>query len=125
MKYRILLIAVLLFTPILWSCKENTPVNNTTTTVPKIISLTADKPEILFGGADPTTITCQATGGDLAYKWEVDLGDIFPLNTDGSMIRFTGSPCCIGKKYIKCTVSNDKGSVKDTIIITIKQPPSL
>ncbi|MEI6090852.1 MAG: hypothetical protein WCR42_10400 [bacterium] len=122
MKYRILVIAVLLFTAVLWSCKEETPVNNDTTTVPQIVSLTADKPEILFGGADPTIITCTATGGELAYKWDVDLGDIFPLNAEGSQVRFTGSPCCLGKKYIKCTVSNDKGSIKDTIIITIKDP---
>ncbi len=121
MKYITLTIVALLFSSILWSCKDNTPVNNENTTMPQVISLTADKPEILFGGADPTIITCLATGGELQYKWDVDLGDIFPLNSDGSMVRFTGSPCCIGKKYIKCTVSNDKGSVKDTIIITIKK----
>lgn len=93
---------------------------------PEILSLTAEKTQILYGGQDPAVITCAATGGNLTYVWEVDLGDIIPLNTDRSKVRFTGSACCVGEKIIKCTVSNSKGSVSKTIIITIleelKQP---
>ena len=104
-----------------WGCKksEETPTGTSATAAPQVISLTADKTEILYGGQDPTVITCVANGGSLSYKWDVDKGDIFPLKEDNSQVRFSGSPCCIGKKYIKCTVSNDKGSVLDTCIITI------
>ncbi len=92
------------------------------TSVPVILSLTSDKDSIKFGGDDPATITCETTGGGISYEWEVDLGDIFVLNEDGSQVRFTGSECCIGEKIIKCTASNDKGSISETVIIFIETP---
>lgn len=92
------------------------------TVTPEIVSLSTDKEEIKFGGEDPAIITCEATGGNLSYQWEVDLGDIFVLNEDGSQVRFTGSECCIGEKIVKCTVSNDKGSVSKIIGINIYIP---
>lgn len=102
-------------------CTKDTPAEPQGTTVPKILSLSADKMTIKFGGGDPTVITCQAEGGNLEYQWEVDLGDIFPLTTDNSKVRFTGSPCCIGEKIIKCTATNDKGSTTQTITILIEK----
>ncbi len=114
-------IAILLGFLALAGCTKETPVNSADTTFPKILSLSADKPVIKYGGADPTIITCNAEGGELIYKWEVDLGDIFPIKDDNSMVRFTGSPCCIGRKVIKCTVTNDKGSVDSTIEIIIEK----
>jgi len=104
-------------------CKKNDvaePVDLTTT--PKILSLTADKYQIKVGGDDPAIITCEASGGNIEYMWEVDLGDIFPLNNDGSVVRFTGSECCLGEKIIKCTAKNDKGEVSETITINIFIP---
>ena len=104
-------------------CKEKdnaTP--NVETSVPAIVKFTSDKSEIKFGATDPAIITCEATGGSLTYLWEVDLGDIFILNNDGSQVRFTGSECCLGEKFIKCTVSNDKGTVSATIVINIYLP---
>lgn len=86
---------------------------------PVITSLTAEKTQILYGGQDPAIITCSATGGNLKYVWEVDLGDIIPLNASHSKISFNGAACCVGDKTIKCTVSNSKGSDSKTIIITI------
>ena len=73
----------------------------------------------MYGGEDPAIITCEATGGNLSYLWEVDLGDIFPITNDNSKVRFTGSSCCVGDKVIKCTVSNDKGSVSKEVHLTI------
>ena len=92
------------------------------TAMPEIISLVSDKSEIKFGGDDPAIITCEAKGGNISFTWEVDLGDIFPLNNDGSKVRFTGSECCIGEKVIKCTASNDKGEVSKTVTINIYIP---
>ncbi len=106
------------------SCKkeDTTPNDDIVTTMPKITSLQADKYEIKVGGEDPAIIECVATGGNLNYKWEVDLGDIFPLNENGSKVRFTGSECCLGEKLISCTVSNDKGEVSEVITIQIYIP---
>ena len=116
------LIAVLLTIGIFAACqKESVPIAIDTTT-PQIVSLTTNKADIQFGGSDPAILTCDATGGNLSFKWEVDLGDLFAIKEDNSVVRFTGSPCCVGKKYIKCTVSNDKGSDTKTIIINILEP---
>ena len=104
------------------SKKKENPNPDANTTVPQIISLTANKYLIMVGGEDPAILTCEASGGNIQYTWEVDLGDIFPLNEDGSMVRFTGSECCLGEKVIKCTVANDKGSATQNIIITIYIP---
>ena len=120
----------ILFTALilLVSCEKNSPVNSENTkipeitTAPKIISLTANKSEILFGGEDPAFITCVAEGGNITYEWHVDLGNILPYPNDNSKIRFTGSPCCIGKKLIECKVSNDKGTDSKIIEIFIKTP---
>lgn len=122
MKLKLLYI-IFLCAFVVTACKksENTgPVDGTTT--PKITSLIADKTEIKVGGEDPSIITCEATGGNIQYKWEVDLGDIFPLNETGSQVRFTGSECCLGEKVIKCTISNDKGSDEQVIVINIFIP---
>lgn len=118
--------AVLLFASILFiSCDEaETPVNSETNEVPKIDNLTTDKSKIVIGGDDPATITCEASGGNLEYLWEVDLGDIFPMNENSSKVRFTGSSCCIGEKTIKCTVRNNKGSDSKEIKINVLAPPS-
>lgn len=115
-KYIVALFAVF-FT---LSCsKDDTSVNTTDDTAPSISSLTTDKSSITFGEDDPATITCSATGGNLKYVWQVDLGDIQPLNSDKSKIKFTGSACCVGDKIINCTVSNSKGSVTKSITLKI------
>ncbi len=102
--------------------KESEPEPGIETSVPVIISLSSDKDSIKFGGDEPAIITCETSGGAISYEWEVDLGDIFVLNEDGSQVRFTGSECCIGEKIIKCTASNDKGSISETVIIIIESP---
>ncbi len=102
--------------------KKSDPEPGIETSIPVIVSLSSDKESIKFGGDDPAIITCVSTGGEISYEWEVDLGDIFVLNEDGSQVRFTGSECCIGEKVITCTASNDKGSIAKTIIIVIENP---
>ncbi|NPD44160.1 MULTISPECIES: hypothetical protein [unclassified Lentimicrobium] len=122
MKYTIIAL-LMLATVFSISCKkEETTTPSTTTTTPEILSLTSDKSTIKFGGEEPAIITCEASGGNCEYTWEVDLGDIFVLNEDGSQVRFTGSECCIGDKIIKCTVKNDKGEVTETVTVNIYIP---
>lgn len=115
MKYIIL--TCIVFAVAFSSCKKDD--ENANTTNPVIESLTTDKNHIQSGGNDPAILTCVANGGSLEYLWEVDLGDIFPLNDEGSKVRFTGSECCLGEKTIKCTVSNNKGSIMDTVNLII------
>lgn len=123
MKHNIIAIILVLAVISIAGCdKKSDPAPDAGTTFPKILSLTADKDSLKVGGEEPAVITCVAAGGNIEYKWEVDLGDIFPLNDEGSQVRFSASECCLGEKYIKCTVSNDKGSVMDTAMIFIFIP---
>ena len=95
---------------------------------PSIVSLTAEKTQILYGGQDVAVLNCSATGGNLKYVWQVDLGDIIPLNSTHSKVSFNGAACCVGEKTITCTVSNSQGSVSKSIIITILEainPPEI
>ena len=123
MKSRLILFIFLISIACL-SCKKDTITADpgVVTTFPEILKLTSDKSEIRVGGDDPCILTCEATGGNLSYVWEVDLGDIFAINEDGSQVRFTGSECCVGDKEIHCTVTNDKGSVTQTVIVHIYIP---
>jgi hypothetical protein len=123
MKSR-LIISILLITVTFLSCKKDTdtPDPGVVTTYPEIVDLNSDKAEIRVGGEDPAILTCEATGGNLSYVWEVDLGDIFAINESGSQVRFTGSECCVGDKLINCTVSNELGSVTETVTVHIFIP---
>ena len=123
MKSRLLLFTLFIAITCI-SCKKESITSDpgVVTTFPKIIKLTADKYEIKVGGEDPAILTCEASGGNLSYVWEVDLGDIFALNEVGSQVRFTGSECCVGDKEITCTVSNELGSITETVTVHIFIP---
>ena len=85
---------------LLIGCKTNsTSPNKVASSAPSILSITAEKTQILYGG-DPAIITCNATGGNLKYVWQVDLGDIIPMNSEHSMVSFSGAACCVGDKTI-------------------------
>ena len=110
-------ISILVFS----ACEKDEPiVEDPQNTVPVIKMIQSDKDTIIFGGNDPATITVDAEGGGLTYNWTVDLGDFFPLNTEKSQMEYTASDCCIGDKTIYCTVTNDKGTVTDSVMIFIK-----
>lgn len=113
---------VVVFSVLIAGCKKEEEVDEDQLSQPAIVSLTADKMQIEFGGADKTTITAQATGGDLTYTWSVDFGDIIPQNEEASIVKFSGSACCIGNKEITCSVSNAKGEDSEIITILINEP---
>ena len=103
------------------SCDKEDTNNNLQTEIPAIDSLTASSTRITAGGEDPAILNCYATGGDLNYIWEVELGDLFSLNDEGSEVQYTAAACCIGEREITCIVENDKGEVSESITITITQ----
>ena len=101
------------------NCKKTEDID-AETTVPVIEKTFSFRDSIDFGG-DTTMLVVIATGGNLNYLWDVDLGDILPME-DGHQAIFSGSECCVGQKNIKCTVSNDKGEVNATINVYIREP---
>jgi hypothetical protein len=118
---RIALLVYISLTLLMLSCSnDNGPItNDNETTMPVIDSLFSDKTEIMYGGTESTVLTCKASGGNLKYVWQVDLGDIIPINNDKLKVSFTGSACCVGIKIISCTVSNNKGSVTGIVKVKI------
>lgn len=101
------------------SCDKDDANNNANTFAPSIDSLTVNDTLFYYGSGKPAIFNCYATGGNLNYVWEVDLGDLFVTNDEGSEAQYTASPCCIGAKTITCTVSNDKGEASASVDITI------
>jgi hypothetical protein len=102
------------------SCdKDDANVNNANTVMPEIDSLIVNNTRIQSGSGEPAIFNCYATGGNLNYVWEVDLGDLFVTNDEGSEAQYTASPCCVGDRTITCTVSNDKGEASTSLTITI------
>ncbi|MBM2814767.1 MAG: Ig-like protein [Ignavibacteria bacterium] len=127
LKQILLNLQIILFMVILSGCQKNDgPTGNEPETAPSIKSIDANKTQILYGGMDEAIITCNASGGNLKFVWQVDLGDLVPLNNERSKVSYTGAACCVGDKIITCTVSNSKGSVSKSITVTIleviKQP---
>lgn len=122
MKMKITILLLLAFSGLLLlnSCsKDSTTSGNETETMPVITNISADKTQILYGGSESANLSCEATGGNLTYVWQVDLGDLVPQNSTHSKVSFTGAACCVGDKIITCTVSNSKGSVSKSITIKI------
>lgn len=113
------LIMVCFFSVTGCSNNDNPAGNTDLETSPEITKISADKTQILYGGNDLAILTCNASGGKLKYEWQVDLGDLIPLNSERSKVSFTGAECCVGEKIITCTVSNSKGSVSKSITLTI------
>lgn len=124
MKLLYKLCILLIVISLIYSCTSDNSTNpNIETETPAIIDLTSSKTEILFGGEEFTELECKATGGNLKYTWQVDLGDIIPVTSDKSKVKYKASACCVGIKTIQCTVSNDKGSTEETVIVRIYEEP--
>ena len=100
---------------------NTTLVEDSLNTMPVVDSLTTSISVMPFGSTKPAVLNCYATGGNLIYIWEVDLGDLFVINNSGSQAQYSASPCCIGEKIISCTVSNNKGEVVDYVMVTITE----
>ena len=103
----------------LGSCDKEEITYNTNNITPIIDSLTTSMSNMTFGSTEGAVLECYATGGDLTYIWEVDLGDLFITNGSGSQAQYSASPCCIGKKVVSCTVSNNKGELTESIMVII------
>ena len=62
-------------------------------------------------------VTAHARGKNLQYFWETNHGSM--LGKDSVTVRYWGCPSCIGLNTIQCTVSNEFGSISDTIMVQV------
>ena len=62
-------------------------------------------------------VTVYARGQNLSYNWSANHGSM--SSADSVTIKYWACPSCIGLNTIECKVSNDYGTVTDTIMIRV------
>jgi len=91
---------------------------------PVIQSITANPSIILPNGT--TEITCVASdedGDSLTYAWSADYGS-FPGGPSGSIVQWQ-APGEFGEYYVRVTVDDGRESVRDSVSVTVDEPPLL
>jgi hypothetical protein len=108
---------IMIFLFIFTSCKKEKKVETVEPTVNLAIdSLVASKTEIIVW--EKITVKAFTKGENLTYLWQADHGSM--IGKDSCAITYWACPSCVGLNTIKCTVTNDYGSVLDTIKINVK-----
>ena len=99
------------------SCKKEKKIEIVEPTVNLTIdSIVATKTNIVVW--EKIKITAYTKGQNLKYLWQADHGSM--VGKDSSTVTYWGCYSCTGANTVKCTVSDDYGSVMDTIKITVK-----
>lgn len=80
-----------------------------------IDSITTPKKHIVM--FEEILVTAHARGENLQYLWETNHGSM--LSKDSITVRYWGCYSCVGLNTIQCTVSNEFGSITDTIMVQV------
>jgi hypothetical protein len=64
-------------------------------------------------------ITAYTKGKNISYNWSANHGSM--LEEDSSTVTYWACPSCVGKNTIKCQISNEFGTISDTITITVTE----
>jgi len=78
-------------------------------------SLVATKKHIVTW--EEITVKAYARGENLKYEWYTNHGSMVAL--DSVTVLYWACPSCEGLNIIECTVSNDYGSISDTVMIQV------
>jgi len=78
-------------------------------------SITTTKKSIIVW--EEIVIIAHARGENLKFKWETSNGSM--IGRDSVSVRYWGCPSCIGVNIIQCTVTNEFGSISDTIMVKV------
>lgn len=78
-------------------------------------SLVATKKHIITW--EEIHVKAYARGENLKYEWYTNHGSMLPV--DSITIVYWACPTCEGLNVIECTVSNEYGSISDTIMIQV------
>jgi hypothetical protein len=62
-------------------------------------------------------ITAYARGQNLSFKWSANHGSM--LCKDSVIVKYWACESCMGLNTIECKVSNEYGTVSDTIMIKV------
>ncbi len=116
-KAFILACLVLIISSFTTSCKKDKKIETVEPTVNLAIdSIVATKTNVVVW--EKIKITAYTKGENLNYLWQADHGSM--VGKDSSTVTYWGCYSCAGTNTVKCTVSNEYGSVMDTIKITVK-----
>ena len=118
MKTRNYLLLLIIFLSInLFSCKKD----NSTYVNPSdnlaIDSLVTTKRNIIVW--EEIYIKAYTRGKNLKFNWSANHGSM--EGKDSSMVKYWGCNSCIGLNTVQCKVSNEYGTVSDTIMINVYQ----
>ena len=78
-------------------------------------SLVATKKHIVTW--EQINIRAYARGGNLKFEWYTNHGSMVSL--DSATVLYWACPSCEGLNTIECTVTNEYGSVSDTVMIQV------
>ncbi|MFH0894658.1 MAG: hypothetical protein V2A54_09500 [Bacteroidota bacterium] len=117
MKNKISILPIIfLFALMLNSCKhepEALPVNPSDNLA--IDSIRATKKLIPIW--EEIFITVYTRGKNLTYNWSANHGSM--SSADSVTIKYWACPTCVGLNTVECKVSNEYGTVSDTIMIRV------
>lgn len=111
-----ILTSILLLAIFIFSCKKDSNNPNVQASDNLAIdSLVATKANIKI--YEQTFITAYTRGKNLKFHWSANHGTI--ETTDSSTVMYWACPSCLGLNTIECKVSNEFGTVSDTIMINV------
>ena len=111
-----LVLLVFCLTILIYSCKKktDTPQPDPSPNL-ALDSIVATKKNIITW--EEIYITAYARGQNLEFRWNANHGSM--LGKDSVTVKYWACESCIGLNTIECTVSNDYGSISDTIMINV------
>jgi hypothetical protein len=78
-------------------------------------SLVATRKHIVIW--EEINVTAYARGENLKIEWYTNHGSMVAF--DSVSVLYWGCPSCEGLNIIECTISNDFGSISDTIMVQV------
>jgi hypothetical protein len=111
-----ILTSIILLAIFVFSCKKDNLNSNVQASDNLAVdSLVATKTNIKI--YEQTFIKAYTRGKNLKFQWSANHGTI--ETTDSSMAMYWACPSCLGLNTIECKVSNEFGTVSDTIMINV------
>ena len=109
------LVIILVIIGILPSCQVDDPPKPDPSDKLAIDSLVAAKTDIKIW--EKINIIAYTRGENLTFSWSANHGSM--ADKDSSTVTYWACPSCVGNNTIKCTVTNEYGSVSDTIMVNV------
>ena len=113
---------IMVIIPIFMACNKDTTTDEVEPTENLVIdSLVITKTNIVIW--EEIYVTVYARGESLSFQWSTNHGSM--LGKDSVSVKYWACPSCIGLNTIKCEVSNEYGTVSDTIMVNVSLEKSV